>query len=76
MIYSFEGSPDGAGPAHGDLIFDQAGNIYGTTYTGGTGNCNGETCGVVYELKPSGSGWTESVLYSFSGSDGAIPIMT
>ena len=73
VLYSFEGGSDGAGPAHGDLIFDQAGNIYGTADTGGTGNCNGETCGVVYELKPSGSGWTESVLYSFSGSDGAIP---
>ena len=73
VLYSFEGGPDGAGPAHGDLIFDQAGNIYGTTDTGGTGNCNGETCGVVYQLKPSGSGWTEIVLYSFSGSDGAVP---
>jgi len=48
----------------GDLVFDQAGNIYGTTYLPG---------GVVYELTPSGGGWTESVLYSFSGSDGQSP---
>ncbi len=29
--------------------------------------------GTVYELMPSGSGWTEGVLYSFAGNDGAHP---
>jgi len=68
VLYSFAGPPDGSGPGLGDLIFDQAGNIYGATMNGGS---NG--MGAVYELKPKGSGWTESVLYSFSGSDGAYP---
>ena len=41
-------------------MFDQAGNLYGTTYAGGA---NGS--GTIYQLKPSGSGWTENVLHSF-----------
>jgi len=68
VLYSFAGSPDGDGPGLGDLIFDQAGNIYGTTVNGGANDL-----GAVFEMSPSGSGWTESVLYSFSGSDGAHP---
>ena len=52
---------DGWNP-RGDLIFDQAGNIYGTTYRGG-----GDNCGVIYELTPSGGGWEETVLYSAQG---------
>ena len=35
MLYQFVRSADGATPGFGDLIFDQAGNIYGTTYEGG-----------------------------------------
>jgi uncharacterized repeat protein (TIGR03803 family) len=64
--YSFQGAPDGVFP-YGALLFDAAGNIYGTTYYGGT---NG--LGTVYKLSPNGSGeWIESVLYSFKpGSDG------
>ena len=59
------------------LVFDAAGNLYGTTSTGGSNNTycqpfNG--CGVVFELSPSASGtWTETVLYTFTGPDGAIP---
>ncbi len=69
VLYAFEGSPnDGANPGNGDLLFDQAGNIYGTTYTGGADNW-----GAVYELTPSGSVWQESVLHSFSFGDGAFP---
>jgi uncharacterized repeat protein (TIGR03803 family) len=65
VLYRFaNGGADGANPGSGDLIFDQAGNIYGTTTFGGKGY------GVVYELTPSG---TESVLYAFSGSDGYYP---
>ena len=58
-------STDGANPYGGALIFDQAGNLYGTTFNGGTGGCpNG--CGVVFKLTPSGGGWTETVLYNFA----------
>ena len=53
---------DGANPLS-VLIFDAAGNLYGTTYRGGgSSRCNGG-CGVVFKLTPdSGGGWTESVL--------------
>jgi uncharacterized repeat protein (TIGR03803 family) len=72
VLYDFLGYPfDGESPHYGDLIFDRAGNIYGTTADGGFADA-----GVVYELTPSGSGWTESVLYSFGSfnSDGANPL--
>ncbi len=73
VLYSFQGAGDGANPTYGDLMFDHAGNIYGTTPSGGSSNCR-DGCGVVYELSPSNGGWTEKVLYSFSGgSDGANP---
>ena len=68
VIYGFSGGTDGANPRFGDIIFDPAGNIYGTTPGGGNGNH-----GVVYELTRSGGGWTEHVLYAFSGSDGSQP---
>ena len=67
MLYAFAGSPDGYGPGLGDLTFDQTGKIYGTTYGGG------DSYGIVYEVKPSGGGWTESVLHTFAYSDGAYP---
>src|SRR5271165_1219898 len=76
VLHTFTGTSDGGEPGYGDLVFDQAGNLYGTTITGGVGNCNSpsETCGVVYKLTPSNGGWTESVLYSFKGgSDGGNP---
>lgn len=66
VLYSFAGPPDGASP-FGGLVRDAAGNLYGTTYVGGTsGN---ET---VFKLDASG---TETVLHSFAGppADGANP---
>jgi uncharacterized repeat protein (TIGR03803 family) len=69
VIYSFTGGSDGSFPAYGDLIFDSAGNIYGTTaYGGATGN------GVVFKLTRSNGEWTENVLWNFTGAnDGASP---
>src|SRR5271165_574575 len=68
VVYSFAGTPDGASPLNGP-IFDHAGNLYGTTSAGGTGGW-----GTVYELKPAGLGWTESILHGFqNGSDGLTP---
>jgi uncharacterized repeat protein (TIGR03803 family) len=66
ILYSFQGAPDGVFP-YGALLFDAAGNLYGTTYYGGT---NG--LGAVYKLSPTDSGeWNETVLYSFkAGTDG------
>jgi uncharacterized repeat protein (TIGR03803 family) len=69
VLYRFTGGVDGGVPSYGDLVFDQAGNIYGTTITGGSGNG-----GAVYELTPSHGGWTENTLYSFTeGADGGTP---
>ena len=70
-IFQGPGSDDGNTPA-GSLIIDSAGNLYGTTGYGGTGNCillgTKVGCGTVYELSPptqEGGAWTETVLYSF-----------
>jgi len=65
ILYSFTGGADGAYPLYGDLIFDQAGNIYGTT--GGGGSSGG---GVVFKLARSGSSWSESVLWNLSDDGG------
>jgi len=72
LLYTFTGGSDGAFPLAG-VIFDTAGNIYGTTSKGGA---FGD--GTVFELTPpatSGSAWTESVLHSFQGGgiDGTFP---
>ena len=74
-LHDFGSGTDGIAPEYGDLIWDQQGNLYGTTVYGGTSsNCNGGGCGTVYQLTPSGNGYTESVLYSFQGTpDGELP---
>ena len=65
VLHSFTGGGDGAYPEAG-LIADMAGNLYGTTYGGGTGGQ-----GTIFQLPPSG---TLNVLYSFAGgSDGGRP---
>lgn len=79
VLYSFQGVPDGAVPA-GGVVFDQAGNLYGTTTDGGSSSCRSiQQCGTVYQLAPpakQGDPWTETVLYVFKGNarnDGASP---
>ncbi len=66
VLYNFcsqSGCADGADPING-LIMDPAGNLYGTTLQGANG--------VVFELSPSGGGWTEQVIYTGSGPMGAV----
>ncbi len=70
-IYRFHGPPaDGFLPI-GKLLVDAGGNLYGTTYAGGSGSCalEGENlgCGTVFKLAPSGSAYTESFVYSLTG---------
>jgi uncharacterized repeat protein (TIGR03803 family) len=66
VIHSFCGSGDGCDP-YSNLIFDAAGNLYGTTYTGQV------SYGTVFELSPGSGGWTETTLYGFQGgSDGRV----
>ncbi len=68
ILYRFTGADDGGDP-YAPVILDAAGNIYGTTQAGGSADM-----GTVFKLARSGSGWNESVLYSFTGTpDGAQP---
>ena len=70
VIYKFQGGTDGASPS-GTLIFDAAGNLYGTTVTGGNNDCE-EGCGTVFKLSPTKKGtWKESVIYRFTGGTDA-----
>jgi uncharacterized repeat protein (TIGR03803 family) len=70
-LYTFKGQPD-AGSPYGGLIPDAAGNLYGTTYYGGSAGL-----GAVYELSPGRNGWTEQILYNFlGGTDGSYPTTT
>ncbi len=74
-LYSFTGGRDGRFPS--GAVFDNAGNLYGTTlYDGDSTACGDQGCGAVFKLAPPAKGhtaWTET-LYSFSGSpDGANP---
>jgi hypothetical protein len=89
VLHGFKGTAFGVltgdgGSPNGGLIFDGAGNIYGTTMDGGFagGECRGvgqggPGCGTVFRLVPpvkQGQPWTEEILYSFSGQDGATPL--
>jgi uncharacterized repeat protein (TIGR03803 family) len=60
-LYRFFGpkAGDGSWP-NGNLVFDSAGNLYGTTVEGGAFNN-----GTVFELSPGPLGWTEKILFNF-----------
>ena len=69
VLYRFSDGSDGASPGTGNLVFDQAGNLYGTTTKGGSQGVNcASYCGTIYELTLSKGSWTESVLYAFTNS--------
>jgi len=77
VIHSFAGGSDDGSTPVGGLVFDAAGNLYGTTVSGGTGVCQyGNPCGTVFKLSPRQDGsWTESILYVFQPPpDGSYPI--
>src|SRR5207248_5216092 len=72
VLYSFNAIGGGQFPV-GSLTRDSAGNLYGTTPTGGDTNCNSPFgCGVVFRLDASGR---ETVLHKFAGgaTDGSFP---
>ncbi len=66
VLYNFTCGADGGYP-YGGLVMDKAGNLYGTTYYGGS-----SYCGVVFKVDTSN---TETVLHSFTGgtTDGCYP---
>jgi len=67
VLYDFNDAQDGESPS-GALLIDDRGNLYGTTFFGGSANY-----GTVFELSHTDNGWTKTLLYSFSGEDGAFP---
>jgi len=74
VVYSFKGASDGEFP-QGNPVIDGFGNIYGTTAAGGLeGYCFNNSCGTVFRLSPTSSGWQHEVLYKFTGlADGGGP---
>ena len=66
-------SQDGNAPGYGDLLFDQAGDIYGTTYIGGYECQDTVYCGIVFKLTRNAGGWTEDILDEFMSDFVALP---
>jgi uncharacterized repeat protein (TIGR03803 family) len=74
VLYSFGTNANDGSIPNGGLVFDAAGNLYGTTQRGGA-----NAGGVVFELTPvEGGGWSETVLYNFCAetncADGGLPL--
>lgn len=68
ILHTFQGYPGDGGVPLGNLTFDSAGNLYGTTLLGGASQA-----GTVFKLSPPAPGqtqWTESLIYEFSGANG------
>jgi hypothetical protein len=87
VLHDFSAGSDGIQPS-GNLLADKAGNLYGVTLAGGAGTnyCPGSTnapadigCGIVYKLTRPASEkapWAETVLFRFTGANGAFPLGT
>jgi uncharacterized repeat protein (TIGR03803 family) len=69
MLHSFLGSTsDGQYPLS-RLVLDPAGNVYGTTYTGGT-----DGAGTAYELSPVAGRWSETLVFVFQSDIDGGPV--
>ena len=72
VIYAFHGE-DGARP-EAPLVIDKHGDLFGTTETGGPGDCGGLGCGVAFQLSRHGNHkWTEEVIGKFGDGNGQNP---
>ena len=71
VLYTFTGgTADGANP-YGAVVLDASGNVYGTTYDGGSGLWCPSGCGTVFKVAPGGE---RTILHNFAGNeDGAYP---
>lgn len=73
-VYAFQGGTDGAGPESG-LSPGRNGTFLATTEAGGGMGCVASGCGTVIAIRRDSKGWSEEVLYRFSGgTDGANPV--
>jgi uncharacterized repeat protein (TIGR03803 family) len=74
VIHAFTGGVDGGWP-YSPLLQASDGNLYGTTFVGGSGSaCGGGSCGVVFRIGNLSTVPTFSVIYDFAGgSDGSDP---
>jgi uncharacterized repeat protein (TIGR03803 family) len=75
VLHSFANGADGAMP-YSTVVFDSAGNLYGTTTQGGDlARCGGSGCGVVFKLSPNSiGGWKETTLHAFADDPGVEPL--
>jgi hypothetical protein len=76
VLHTFSGGPDGGNP-FGSLLLGPDGSIYGTTERQGNNHqCTTkyvQGCGVVFKLSNTGTGWRETVLYTFTKAVGDFP---
>src|SRR5450755_1786014 len=71
VLHTFTGGPDGANP-QGELIRDSAGNLYGTTRSGGDTSSESFGCGTVFKIDSNGN---ETTLLKFGGGKfGCVPL--
>lgn len=70
VLHTFVGGPDDGAMPQKELVADGAGNLYGTTFSGGDLSCNFYGCGTVFHVDPAG---TFTLLHAFAGADGIEP---
>lgn len=76
VIYEFTNAGQAGAPT-GGVVFDGNGNLWGVGGFGGIVDCGNpqlpDPCGTIFELIPTGSGWTENTAFWFSASVGGGP---
>lgn len=69
-LHKFTGAPSDGAASFATLLADKSGDLYGTTFYGGTYNG-----GTLFKLHPTTSGYAETIVHSFGyGQDAAYPI--